>query len=144
MTEHSLWLTMRRRLGPYGKFIRIEDRSQEGVPDVLCLVQGQVSWIELKRINWPARPSTIISIPSLKLEQVRFLLDWSRAGGSAWLLLQASRDYLLLSPWHVEQLFHGRYRRLDVIQAATVRGAGSFPAAPIFRTLLGKPFPTKK
>ena len=88
--------TMRRRviraLKPLHA-IAVENGCGMGTPDV-NLSTG--AWIELKSIDaWPARPETPLRIEHFSQEQRIWLLQRSKAGGEAWLLLKVADDWLL-------------------------------------------------
>ena len=134
-SERQLWRVVKLNLGPYGKFVRIESDTENGIPDVIYCVSGHSGWIELKEVaEWPTRQSTRVKVPSLKLEQVMFLESWEKNGGSAYLLLQIHRNYLLLNPKTVRKLWDG-ILRADLETQAVVVGQHHLPALAIIRVL---------
>lgn len=98
------------RLTPYGVVRRVENPIDPGFPDFVCCFRGHVHLIEAKYLpRLPARVATPIHIDSLTLEQVTWAESWAKAGGSAWLLLQAGRScYGLFAPAVMRALFEGR------------------------------------
>ena len=58
----------------------------------------------------------------------RFLEGWAAVGGRAWLLLRAGDRHILMTPYHARQVYEGRYRAPDVVEAASAFAIGKFPA----------------
>jgi len=94
MSEAALWNMIRKPLRPLDPQ-RIENRVGKGTPDVNYIG----GWIELKQQdNWPKRPTTKVRLDhDLTKEQRIWLRRREKKGGTAYVLLQVSRDYLLLS-----------------------------------------------
>ena len=95
-SESALSRTFRKNVK--GKTVRIESPlTGKGIPDVLWLLRtGKVVWIELKYLdNWPARADTPIDL-GLTINQALFLHNWVMDGGSAYILVQVDREYLLV------------------------------------------------
>lgn len=138
--EQGLWQTFKRNLAPYGKLQRIE---HEFVPDVAYCLGGISGWVELKHLSaWPVRQSTRVRVPSLKREQADWLMDWSRAGGEAWCLLQVGREYLLLTPEVTLGLFERQFIRHSLYRCAVTFGSTTLPTKEIYRWLTrGKTLP---
>ena len=136
MSEDALRVTVRDRLGPYGRLTRIENKISTGVPDIaytLCRASG---WLELKfAARWPVRPATPLTIEHLTLEQVLWLEAEDRAGGRAWCLLQVCGDYLLLAPPAVRALYIGGIGRVELRARAAVFSEMMFPTKKILREL---------
>ena len=136
-SERSLWLTTRAHLSPFGRLVRVETPGTGGgVPDVVYCLVGRAGWLELKELDtWPVRPTTKVRIDHLTLEQVLFLEGWEAAGGSAHLLLQVGRQYLLLPP-KIARAVHAReLTRVEVEAAAVVNSTGKFPRGAVLRAL---------
>ncbi len=74
-------------------------------------------------------------IPSLQLEQVLFMETWKRAGGSAFLLLQVERTYLLLCAPLTRKIYERAALRTDVETGALARGDHRFPTPRMIRAL---------
>ncbi len=102
-SERALWQTVRRRLGPHGVFVRVENRVGIGTPDVVYCIDEQVGWLELKYAErWP--PKSGLTLRHLTMAQLWWMRDWRRVGGRAWILLQVGKDYLFLPPEPVEKV----------------------------------------
>jgi hypothetical protein len=154
-SERALWRTVRAKLSPFGRLERVENGAGEGTPDVAyCLrgghkdspyywnlpdqipVRGFSGWLELKHLGrWPKRADTPVRVSSLTLEQVVWLEEWGRVGGSTYLLLQVASCYLLLKPGAVRDLYEGRLTRRALLEVAVVRGEKRFPTKEILRCL---------
>jgi len=83
--EQQLWDRMRKALKTHGmRLERIENVVAEGIPDVLSLAAGLVTFVELKQVlNPPKRPTTRL-IPSgkgLRRSQLNWHLEWTRHRG---------------------------------------------------------------
>ena len=137
MTESSLWSTARRHFAPYGRLKRIENRADNGTPDVYySFPGGRRGWIELKHLDrWPARPGTPIRIDHLTLDQVLWLEEEARMGGRAFLLLQVDRTYILLQAWHARLIYEGEMTQDKLRKMALVCEDGAFPALEIIQFL---------
>ena len=108
MTERTDWLSLRARLGSLGRLVRVENAAGAGTPDVCYCFRGVTGWLELKHaLAWPRRLTTPLRVPSLTLEQVRWLIDWRAAGGIAWLWLRVERDEFLMTPTAALELYEG-------------------------------------
>lgn len=90
MAESQTWRTLKKaikELDPY----RVENLLDRGCPDV-NFVDG---WIELKHVpKWPVRGG-VVRIEHYTNEQRIWLMRRWRAGGKAFLLIQAEREWLL-------------------------------------------------
>jgi len=141
VTESNFWVTVHRKLAPFGRLERIENRIGAGTGDVCyCLrFTGRApgtGWLELKQLDgWPARAQTPISIPTLTLDQVLWLEGWAAAGGRAWLLAKIGCDLVLADPPLVRALYRGELVKTMLIDRATVYGAGRFPVMEVLRCL---------
>jgi hypothetical protein len=83
--EASLWDLLRRELGPFAHFERVENRVNEGTPDVNYCFHGArgEGWLELKDIeSWPARPDTIVHIEHVTEVQRAWWRARRAAGGA--------------------------------------------------------------
>jgi len=137
MTEAALWDTARGHLAPYGRLKRIENRTDNGTPDVYYSFPGaRRGWIELKHLDqWPAWPDTPLRIEHLTLEQVLWLEDETRMGGRAFLLLQVDRTYCLLNSWHARLIYEGKMDQAKLRKMALVCEEPPFPAYDIVQFL---------
>lgn len=62
-----------------------------------CDINYIEGWLELKWLaEWPKRPETIVKFPKFRPAQRVFLLNRSRLGGRAHLLLRVGKEWLLL------------------------------------------------
>jgi len=89
-TEQRLWDRMRARLQGKVRLERIENLVSEGIPDVLALVDGRVTPIELKAIeDFPVRISTPLlgTAKGLSVEQRNWHMEWRRWGGTSLVLV---------------------------------------------------------
>lgn len=97
MSEIALRQLFSERLGRHGVVRRVENPIDPGFPDFVCCFRGHVNMVEAKYLDrMPTRASARIKISSLTLEQVTWAEEWARAGGAAWLLLQAGRSFYAL------------------------------------------------
>jgi hypothetical protein len=140
-SDGPLWDYMRKKLGPYGRFTRIENSCGIGTPDIAYTIRvprdplsrGVSGWIELKYLPLlPMRQDTPVHVPSLQLAQVQWLEDEAKAGGRAWVLLQAGKIYVLLNPAVTRDLYERRLTTKDLQAAATCSWRPPlFPLAPL-------------
>lgn len=130
-SEHALWVTARRRLGPYGRLVRVENRAGPGTPDVYYCLRGRSGWIELKE-DRPPRPGQPVRLRTLTLDQVIWLEEEARAGGRAWLLARLGRAYALLTPVEVRAVWRGELTALPPDRT----WAGAFPAKAVVQVLV--------
>ncbi len=106
--ESNLWSLFRELLPPAWHVVRIENSVELGTPDVnLCVastigeygIHGRDAkeyWIELKVQEPPKRATTTFGCEHFTMEQRQWLVDRCRAGGRAYLLLQAGGLYLFI------------------------------------------------
>ena len=94
MSEKALAGHVMKALKPLDG-VRVENGCGRGTPDV----NYTGGWIELKQHdNWPKKPETPLVLGhDLTIEQRIWLTRREEKGGVALVLLQVSRDYLLLS-----------------------------------------------
>jgi len=117
--ESHAWATARDELSPFGKLCRVENPLITGYPDVTYCLFGVTGMIETKA-----------TVETLKLEQVLFAEEWSRAGGLVFTLLRADAIWFLYDPVGTRQL----YERATEPKAL-VRSPGSFPLREVLRRL---------
>lgn len=142
-SEHGLWSTMQEKVGPFGSLKRVENRCDLGTPDLcaaLKLPDGKprhgvrvyrsaMGWVELKECEWPKRPETPLLIDKLTLDQVLWQEGWEKAGGRVMTLIQADRDYLVVPPAVLRQIYRRgmtRYHLLDYIIGSNVFPTAAF------------------
>lgn len=105
--ESNLWTLFKEAMPSSWHAVRIENCVEIGTPDVnLCVPYGQEEgcgdgagtgrgyWIELKVQEAPKRAKTLFKCEHFTMEQRQWLVDRCRAGGRAYLLLQAGSSYL--------------------------------------------------
>lgn len=84
-TEQRLWDRMRAAIDPQRVHLeRVENLVGAGIPDVLALAGGAVTWCELKAIAAPkARAATPLlgAAKGLNTDQRNWHLEWARHGG---------------------------------------------------------------
>lgn len=81
-----------------GKLKRIEDKTENGTPDSVCLLNGFTFWLEFKYLQaWPVKMSTKSRF-KFRQEQLVFLYTWHRLpGGLAYALIQVGSDRIVIS-----------------------------------------------
>jgi hypothetical protein len=89
-TEQKLWDGMRNNAPKTAWLQRIENVVAPGTTDVMVIIDGVVSFVELKACAaWPARASTPLlgNGRGLNPDQVNWLLDCVSFDGNAWVLI---------------------------------------------------------
>lgn len=92
--EQRLWDRMRNNRPLDVRLERVENGAAEGTPDVLALVGGVVSWVELKaRTIPPIRAETPLlgEGSGANAAQRNWHLDWRRNGGRSFFLVGTGR-----------------------------------------------------
>lgn len=142
MSEAALWSRTRTHLGPHGRLVRVENRVDDGTPDVNYLlrryptVEAVCGWLELKHETaWPVRERTTFTIGSLNLDQVNWQTFWAMAGGRVWTLLQVADDLLLLDHRTLAQVWAKEHRKRSLLASATLVSARTFPTAGLIKCL---------
>lgn len=121
---------------PELRLVRVEDRFNEGYPDVLYCFRGSAGWIELKHLGqWPVRKETPVHLPKLTLEQVTFAESWDAAGGRCWVLLQVANEYLMFPSTVTRAIYERRLTRVHLSRLASAWSAGKLPASAILKAL---------
>jgi hypothetical protein len=99
-TEQKLWDRFRNKAPIRVLLLRVENVVGEpGFPDVLALVAGNTTLVELKAVAAPpVRPTTrLLGNDGLSIDQRNWHLAWNRAGGKSWILVGCgSFDHWLL------------------------------------------------
>ena len=91
MSESNFWTLVRNNLQM--KMWRVENRVMKGMPDVHYLSEGKTGWIELKYMNkWPKKRFST----GLKLSQVFWARNYTKNGGSSWILIRIAREFTAL------------------------------------------------
>ncbi len=84
---------------PYAHVVQVENGTVgAGTPDTYVRTGGMALWFELKYIRCPAKPTTPLRLDHLRKRQTLWMGQEWRAGGAAYVLLQAGAYYLLLHP----------------------------------------------
>ena len=126
-------------LRQHGFAVPVAAPSYSGVPDVAYAIPrsgwyGAASgWLELKYLPaWPQGALTPVRLPQLRAAQVRWLVDWSRAGGNADLLLRVGADCVGVPGRHAERVARGLTRG----QLLALPGAARWPCPPLATAFL--------
>lgn len=92
MKESTLARKIRKILAPLDA-MRVENPCLPGTPDIEFIG----GWVELKKLDeWPKRATTPVRLPHFTPQQRLWLTRRTEKGGLSLLLLQVSREYLLL------------------------------------------------
>ena len=134
--ESSLWNRFREALPACAHAVRVENGVEVGTPDVnLCLPGsaevhdvfcsagkgGFDGWIELKVQEPPKRKTTKFRCEHFTMEQKQWLVNRVRAGGKAYMLLQAGDEYLFLRG-DVAAVWIGHHTLAELIEKAAWHG----------------------
>lgn len=139
-SERGLWHTLRREMSCFGELRRIENRVDLGTPDVVYCLQSYCGFLELKELDvWPKR---WLTIDCLTKEQVLWLRAWERAGGTAHLLVQVERSYLLFDPDAANLIYTRSLPSASAREVAKVYGEGCLPTRELLRFLRTSRLPT--
>jgi hypothetical protein len=91
LREQRLWDRMRKNVSQFGIHLeRIENSAGTGMPDVLAICNGIVTWIELKAVEeFPARETTPLLGKSKGLNQAQknWHKNWDRCGGNSLIVI---------------------------------------------------------
>ena len=82
-TESLLWNRVKKNLTDCF-LTRIESSTINGIPDIHCVANGKVFWIELKSDN--------ISYPALNKWQIVWINKYIKAGGSVFIFKETLSD----------------------------------------------------
>lgn len=107
MIERDMRGQVVRILRPLGAFAVENGGCHPGTPDIACVA----GWIECKATNqWPAREDTPVRLDhDLTKGQRIFLMQWHRAGGAGWVMLNIAGDWLLFEDIVAVSCVGGRY-----------------------------------
>ena len=91
-TEQRLWDRMRTNAAKSGHFMRmmrVENLVGVGMPDVLVIRNGLVTWCELKSVDAPPARSTtrVLGARGLSVAQRNWHYDWYMHGGYSIILV---------------------------------------------------------
>lgn len=98
-TEQRLWDRMRRALNGKARLERVENVVHVGTPDLLALVNGITTPIELKAVeDYPARATTrVLGDKGLSNDQRNWHKDWQKWGGRSLIAVGVgSRDLFII------------------------------------------------
>ena len=129
--ESRIWQQL-KNLDSTWHFTRIESNTINGIPDVHCVVNNQVFWIELK-----ANTSKNLGLSKY---QINWHIKYLKAGGAAYILnrplLQAPYELLAVSRESRTPILISRHKNLRTLillaseLAAGNRGVKPDPAVP--------------
>lgn len=114
LKEQKLWDRMRRAVGEKVRLERVENVMTVGMPDVLALADGHVTWAELKAVDgYPARPATrVLGVEGLSIKQKNWHLSWRRNGGTSIIVVGVARDLYALHGSHHDHV--NEYSRAEL------------------------------
>jgi hypothetical protein len=132
MAEKDLSKMLMKKMKPFGHFVRIENMTGVGMPDVSYCVEGHEGFIENKwRERWPAKPSDVVTLDHFTPQQRIWIRSRCAAKGKVWVLLEVEKpvaSYFLLPGLWAAQNLGKTATREDIETNATVKGRdGAFP-----------------
>lgn len=96
MSEADFWKTVRTGMTGRWECERVENRLNEGTPDVTWATGGRTGWAELKwAIDWPATPEGPLKFRSLTEEQRNWIRRFGQAGRATYLLCGVGKELFL-------------------------------------------------
>lgn len=102
MTQANLWQNFKGKIGAGGGLAhRVENGLAAGMPDVIYVLGGKTSFMELKFLSSaPVRVSSKVRLgpPDHIKGQLSWARRWIRAGGTVWWLAQIGKQYMLFDP----------------------------------------------
>lgn len=111
LPEQQLWDRMRRATSKVTiRLERIENVVSEGIPDVLSLAAGVVTFCELKQVAAPPKRPTTRLIPSgkgLRQSQLNWHLEWHRHGGRSLIIVGLGVNKIYCFPGSAADLVNG-------------------------------------
>lgn len=121
LCEQRLWDRMRRNLAGTVHLERVENLMVVGMPDVLALASGHVTWAELKAVEaYPLRKATRVLGPKgLSVAQRNWHMAWLRGGGSSVIVVGVGRDLYAFTGSHHDTV--NEYSRAELEQHAFAR-----------------------
>lgn len=121
MNEARFWDKVRKEFKAYdaGTAWKVQDAYRSGLPDADCIASGVVVKLELKyALVWPSRGGALKT--TLKPSQRQHLLEWTRAGGNAFVLLGVGNEWYVLHPLACRG--DGKFYETEVKEAVTLQG----------------------
>lgn len=103
-TEQRLWDRMRKHAAAAAdrrvRLERVENLVGVGMPDVLAIYRGQVTWCELKSVDaFPARDTTRVLGPKgASVAQRNWHHDWYLHGGRSIIVVGVGTSFLVAIP----------------------------------------------
>ena len=108
-SEDGTWKRLRNVLRDV-HVSRVENLTEDGMPDVNGCHEGCEFWIELKQLDeWPKRKSTKVKV-GMRESQLRWIAARGKAGGNVHVLAQVADMYLLFWWKSVGRLYEGMTR----------------------------------
>lgn len=110
LKEQKLWDAMRSNTTPATRLYRVENMIEEGIPDVMALSHGWVTWCELKAVLvLPRRTSTrVLGNDGLSVAQRNWHMTWNQNGGRALIVIGigqgALRQHIAVHGRHGDRL----------------------------------------
>lgn len=107
MSEASFWrsckkeLDRRKNAGDKIHYQRFEDSMTGGIPDLNICFGGVETWVELKAVEWPKRPTTPVRL-GLRTDQSLWLNGRQRNGGRALVLAKVGRHVFIFNAYFKE------------------------------------------
>jgi hypothetical protein len=139
--EASLWDLVRKEVGAFGHLERVENRVNEGTPDVNYCWNGSrgEGWLELKDIErWPAHDDTLVRIEHVTEVQRAWWRQRRASGGAVYVLLRVHsprREYLLFEGYAAAQHL-GLVTRPALLEVAQVRFGPVFSKVLLLKALM--------
>lgn len=85
-----------------------EDQFSEAIPDLSYGFNKRNGWIELKQVeSWPKKPDTPVRIKRYTPQQVNWLNNRQKKGGSCYILIKVEDDYFMFHATHGRDLRGG-------------------------------------
>jgi hypothetical protein len=103
-TEQKLWDRMRASISKVVRLERIENLVGVGIPDVMALSGGVVTWCELKAITQPPTRATtrVLGDRGLNQDQKNWHLDWQQHGGRSCIVIGVGRELFAIGGQHAD------------------------------------------
>jgi hypothetical protein len=97
LPEQRLWDSMRRNAPLMAWMQRIENSAVDGMPDVVVMNMGVVTWVELKAAKLPKRTTTrLLGNEGLNQDQINWHIKCQLHGGRSFVLIRDDERQLYL------------------------------------------------
>ena len=141
MAEKELSKMLMAKMKTFGHFVRVENMTGVGHPDVNYCLSGVEGHVENKwRSRWPAKPEDVVTLDHFTPQQRIWIRSRCAAKGRVFVLLEVEHPvpsyFLLPGLWAAQQLGKTATRR-DIERAALATGLGSFPVTALVAVLSG-------